>query len=58
MLVVIRVLWSACSREMVGQTDGQTDTKGGLEQEVAHRLTEAQRSHRQPSACLDLFMHL
>ena len=58
MLVVIRVLWSVCSREMVGQTDGQTDTKGGLEQEVAHGLTEAQGSHRQPSACLGLLTRL
>ena len=36
----------------MGQTDGQTDTRGGLEQEVA------QKPRRQPLACLDLFTRL
>lgn len=59
MLVVIRVLWSACSRETASGIDRWADGhKGSLEQEVAHGLTEAQRSHNQPSACLGLFPRL
>ena len=42
----------ASERQPVGQTDGQMDTRGGLEQEVA------QKPRRQPSACLGLFPRL